>query len=425
MLFVSVGPRQLVILVLGVVVIGLGIVILSEGVTGSEPLSLSYAQPATVTPAPVAVIDPSLPGGASAQSALVLIQGLVERRLVFWPLAGDSPVLEVDRYVHLWPLLPNPAGSRLLYSTDGALMILDIAARRAQVVGELPEGGTVKTAQWSPDGSGIVYVVETKDERFACYTAADGVSLPQEMIRVPGGLPLDVGWLADSQPVAILMGVGPTGGLEARYRLYDPATGGERLLPSDIDVIQPWSPWLSPDGTRQVYPASEKTISDGVCETGPMEVAGAEWMQVILTTVEQGKQTPAFQIDRVYLDRAYWLDDGRIVMRGVANEICAPKASGLYVGQLGDQPVQIVEAESASWIDDQERIVWSVPYAVSPDESLVAWVKNDVEARQSEVYLTPVDGGEAQLLLEAPPTDDSRPFAFQDTQMILQFAWLP
>lgn len=59
-----------------------------------------------------------------------------------------------------------------------------------------------------------------------------------------------------------------------------------------------------------------------------------------------------------------------------------------------------------------------------PDRTQIAWVKNDVAARQASVYLTSVDGGDAALLFAAP-SPPAGAFAFEDTTAILDFVWLP
>ena len=203
-------------------------------------VSVGYVPLPTTTPTPRMPRAFSLPGGVTDTSALVMIQGGVARRLTVWSLGDDAPPVEVDRGIHPAPLLPNPAGTRVLYSVGRAVMVLDVPARRARIIGELPEDGALLSAQWSPNGQMIAYVVQFADERVSFVAWQDGSQPAREVMRVQRGLPIDVAWLADGRPVTIFMRIGPVGGLEARRLVYDWMADERALLPPDVKVFQPY-----------------------------------------------------------------------------------------------------------------------------------------------------------------------------------------
>ncbi|MBN1680281.1 MAG: hypothetical protein JW966_08305 [Anaerolineae bacterium] len=416
--------RNVILGVLLAVVVGLLVIVLDGDDPGAQTTALGYMPLVTATPTAIPVADASLPGGSSSVSALVTVQGLVERRLVLWPLTGDQTPQEIERYVGFWPLMPDPTGRRVLYRTDSALMILDVLARRAHIVGTLPEEGEVMAVQWSPDSSAVTYVVETGERAIAYYARTDGVDGAKPLIEAPSGLLLDVAWLDDGRPVVEYLGVGPVGGLEANHLVINPADGEEKLLSSDTRVIQPHSPTYSPNGIYYLYQSSswEQAKFGQVCTTGPLEIKAASWYP----EYDQPRQV-AFELKNVYFDGANWLQDGRVLMRGITNDVCSPGASGLYIANLGELPRQIVQAHmSYTWKDNDE--LWGVPYALSPDESLVAWVDNDTETHVSSIYLTALElSGDTthNLLFQTEPPRDSKPFVYEDGYMILEFVWLP
>src|SRR5690606_5507391 len=145
----------------------IGLLIVSAGgdsePDSSENVALGYVPLVTPTPIPRTVRIPDLPqpGGGSNNSALVMVQGLVERRLVIWPVSGVKPPLAVDHHVAVWLLMPDPTRSRVLYHTDRAMMVLDLDVQRAHIVGQLPPESTIIAAQWSPDGRAVAFVVES------------------------------------------------------------------------------------------------------------------------------------------------------------------------------------------------------------------------------------------------------------------------
>jgi hypothetical protein len=360
----------------------------------------------------------------------VIIQGLVERRLVVWPLDGSIAPQPVDDHVNLWPLLPDPTGEKVLYSAGKSVFVLNVRERRSVMVGMLPAQSKITQAQWSPDSRAVAYVTATEDEDTSYYASADGMRFAIPMKHVPNGLPLDVAWLDDGRPVTIFMGVGEVGGLEARYQVYDPATGEQYLLSSGMPTMQPWSPWRSPDGSQQVYVEAswDDTKAHNVCKTGPLMLTGADWVYVTAQGGSNDKlRQTVVELHNVYLDRPTWLHDGRILMRGMADEACAPSGSGLYVTRIGDAaPVQIVKAASPYAGSESDGTLWGLSYALSPDQSLIAWSDNDVAARLGSIRLIPVAGGESHIALQvSTPLDKSMPYAFQDQEMILYFIWLP
>jgi len=258
-------------------------------------------------------------------------------------------------------------------------------------------------------------------------TLAAGSQAAQEMQRVPHGLPLDVGWLADGRPVSISLGLGPVGGLSAQYRLFDPASGDAVLLPPDVTVYQPWTPWQSADGSLQVYAVSswEEARYKGACQTGPLAVTGDDWLYAAVQGL--GQQHVIFDLQGMYLDRPMWLPDGRIVFRAVADDICTPQPSGLYIGRIGQAPVKLVEAEPQYISDESDKLLWSTSYALNPTYTRIAWSENDLDTERSTIYVMPLASGTQDVLFETTPPRPSSdaPFAYRDTETILYFIWLP
>jgi dipeptidyl aminopeptidase/acylaminoacyl peptidase len=429
-MFVHITGRKVILAAALAVIIALSLTQWLSRESVSDDLSLDYVPLITPTPIPrhVLAADVPLPGGVSSDSVLVMIQGLVERRLVIWPLAGTKPSQEVDHHVNPGLLLPSPGKTHVLYSTDHTIMVLNVAEQRAYVVAELPDKAKLRNAQWSPDGSAIAFVIEVRDHRVSYYTPADGSRAAAVMLRVPQGLPLDVAWLPDGRPVSIFLAVGPVGGLEARYQLFDPVTEDQIILPPDTPIIQPYAPWRSPDGQQQVYTMSSWTAKDfgDTCREGAIGLADAEWLY--LTSVG-GRGRPlevAFAIEDVFLYWPAWLADGRVLFWGVTDDACPREDSGLYVARLGSEPRQIVQTYPIYDTDDKDGTLWSASYTPSPDLRLVAWIQNDTDTETSTVYLTPISGGESDPLFQTEPVPAGAPrFAFRDTTMILELAWLP
>lgn len=378
------------------------------------------------------VVDPAsitaTPGtsGGSTSSALLLIQGLADSRLVIWPLDNSHPPQEIDRQVSAWPLLPDPGGRYVLYSTRRAVLVLDRAAQRAAIVGTLPDDGKIAVAQWSPDSRALAYVVQTGSRRTAQYTLADGSIAAQVMQEVPVGLPLDVGWLPEGDPATIALGIGPVGGLEAQFQRYDPRLGESFPLPPDTSVIQPWSPWRSPGGDRQAYSVKswDESRYQGQCDAGPLAVTGGGWLyaDTIVHSMTSAHHI-LFEMEGVYLDRPTWLQDGRVLFRATADKACTPLPSGIYLAAPGDEPALFVAAEPDYVSDDSDKLLWGTSYALSPDQAQVAWSWNDVEAGRGTIQLSPLDGGETSALFTTGPAPG--PAEFKDSSMILYFVWLP
>lgn len=403
------------------------LLLLSQVTGGSSAPESDPIRALVVTPTPIPVIDQAGPGGSSSASALVMIQGLKDRRLTVWPLDGTSPLLEVDKQVRTWPLLASTNGQYVLYSTDHTVMVLDVWARRAAIVGDMPDNGQLLFAQWSPDQRAVAYVIQDEEHRTAYYALPDGSMTARPMMQVPGGLPLEVGWLADGYPVVIALGIGTAGGLQADYYLYDPISEDQIALPPDADVIQPWSPWRAPDGQQQLYAVStwEAARYKGTCGTGPLALAGDGW---IYAETEAGTKPPvtAFELRGIYMDRPMWLNDGRIVFRATADPICTDQRSGVYWGRLGQPPQVLVEVEPGYLSDQSDKLVWSTSYALSPDQTLIAWSENDVQAGRGWVRARPLDEGDPITFFETAPITDTteEPFVFRDRAMILYFIWL-
>jgi hypothetical protein len=359
--------------------------------------------------------------------ALALIQGLKARRLVLLPLDGTGAPLEIDRSVQLWPLLPSPDGTRLLYGSAGAVMVFDATARRAVIVGELSDGDRLLTAQWSPAGDAVAYVVRTGPYTVARYALADGPTPPVELLRAPAGLDVDVGWLPDGRPVALYLGLGPVGGLQPFYRLYDPVTRSFAVLPAqDADqVLQPWAPWRSPDGTQQVYTVStwQDARFRGGCRTGPLGLADGSWLAAYV--LSPGEMRLAFEVKGLFMDRPTWLNDGRVLFRAIADPACAVGQSGLYIGRPGETPVRLVTVSPDPLSDEANKAPLGIAYAIDPAQTYLAWSENDSAARRSAVYLMPLAGGTVQTAYRtASPPDDAQPFAYRDQEIILHLVWL-
>lgn len=388
-------------------------------------VSVGYVPLPTTTPTPRMPRAFSLPGGVTDTSALVMIQGGVARRLTVWSLGDDAPPVEVDRGIHPAPLLPNPAGTRVLYSAGRAVMVLDVPARRARIIGELPEGGALLSAQWSPNGQMIAYVAQLADERVSFVAWQDGSQPAREVMRVQRGLPIDVAWLADGRPVTIFMRIGPVGGLEARRLVYDWMADERALLPPDVKVFQPYHPWRSPDGRAQLFPLlGETALPAGGCPTGKIGLVGAEWLPV----AQAGSGTPhevAFEEAQVLLDRPTWLRDGRVLLRGMASADCAQRGSGLYVGVPGEPLRRLTRAAITLDAYDGESALKGIPYAVSPDERFAVWADTDLAARRSLIYRTRLDDGATETLYQTPDRSADALLAFKDREMIVDLVWLP
>jgi len=193
-----------------------------------------------------------------------------------------------------------------------------------------------------------------------------------------------------------------------------------------VTVYQPWAPWKSPDGSQQVYSESswEEARYKGTCQTGPLALTGDEWLYATVQGIVQ-PQHVIFEMEGMYLDRPTWLPDDRIVFRAVADDICTPQPSGLYVARIGQAPVKLVEAEPEYVSDESDKLLWSTSYALDPSYTRIAWSENDLEAERSTIYVMPLAGGEPEVLFQTAPPDSTVAFAYRDSETILYFIWLP
>jgi hypothetical protein len=416
---------------LALVILGAGSWVLltlasSEPSAAIEPLAHGVSARSTAT-AIAAELQSGLPGGASPRSALVMVQGMVDRRLVIWPLHGRSPAQEIDIHVRTWPLLPDPAGMRLLYATDNTVMVFDTVSGKATIIGELPtEDCLFESAQWSPDGRAIAYVVYTNQRGLAYYARADGSTLAVPFQSVPRGMSLEVAWLADSHPAAVSLGVGALGGLEAHVEIYDPTLNVNFLLPPDTVAFQTYAPQRSPDGKQQVFSIYhwDETRYQGACRTGPLGRTNDRWLFLTWQRFSKGFDI-AFEVEGLFMDWPTWLDDGRVLFRGMATEACPEVETGLYIGTPDETPVRLVRTGPSASADDSDKLLWSMSYALSPDQTYVTWTQNDEAARQSTVQLTALATGQTTTLFATTPEPDADPFHYVDNQMILHFTWLP
>ncbi|NDJ76096.1 MAG: hypothetical protein GYB65_07535 [Chloroflexi bacterium] len=411
-----------------VVILGLRLV------RGNEPevkdVETDYVPVVDVTSVPLPVEEtarqdatPSREGGA-----LVMIQGTVNRRLVIWPVDGSGPPQEIDREVSMTPLLPSPDQTHVLYRVAEKLLVLDVAARRAVIVADLPCDCKFISAQWSPDGRAIAYVVEEEDAQWvAYYTRYNGQQRAARLLGVPRGLYLDVAWLPPARPVTIFLSVGPLGGLEARYQVHDPDTGDILPLAANTPVIQPNAPWRSTDGAHQMYQVVDwpYKFDDGECANSTLALTGTTWRYLTLT----GQSHPddiVFVEENVFLDWPTWLDEERVVFRGVSNDSCAPGRSGVYLGRpKSGEANQVVAADYAYMLDEQGDMVWDLSYALSPDNSQVAWSSNDLENERGIIQTVNLDSGDTRTLFETTSPPNSEQFDFVDNRVILHFIWLP
>ncbi len=425
--------RALIVVLAGGVIVALASAALSDDDAPAYTVALNPSREDSTSPPPeVVVANVRLPGGASPGSALVLVQGMVERRLMYWPLVGTMPPREIDHHVRSWPLLADPGGRRVFYATETTAMVFDAQARRSVIVGEFQPDDVIWAVQWSPDGTALAYVVVTENDMVAYYARADGSRPARQMIAVRTGLHLDVAWLPDGRPVAIYLGVGELGGLEPRYEVYNPGIGEMMPLPDDAAWVQTWQPWRSPDGRWSVYSmrAWEETTYRLGCLSGPLGLSDARWLDMASAgepVTGKSSDHTAFEIPGVYLDRPTWLQDGRIVFRGRADGSCTDAATGLYVAAVGEEPVLLAEAGTPYQADEQtgKTTYWAVSYHLSPDETLVAWVDNDEFTRTSRVRLTSLVTGVTTTLYSTPFRLSGPAFFYQDEQMILHFTWLP
>ncbi len=420
--FRRVIPR--IALVLAAVVV-VGAALLSRA---SEPggIAVGYVPLPTHTPTPRMPRAFSLPGGVTDTSALVMVQGSVTRRLTIWSLGNGAPPVEIDRGLRSSLLLPNPAGTRVLYSAGSAVMVLDVPARRAQIVGELPEGGDLIAAQWSPNGQMIAYVVQLAGERVSYVAWQDASQPAREMMRAPRGLPLDVAWLGDGRPVTIFMGIGPVGGLEARPLMYNWMTDERVLLPADVKpLLQPYDPGRSPDGREQLFPMIDTSIRPvGGCPTGRIGLFGEAWLPV----AQAGSGVPhdvAFEEKQVLLGRPTWLQSGDVLVRGMASAACGGSGSGLYLGAPGEPLRQLARAATTLDAYSADGAVSGLPYAVSLDERYVVWADADLAAQRSIVYRTRLDDGQTETLYRTPIRAADSPMEFKDREMVVDLVWLP
>jgi hypothetical protein len=383
----------------------------SQG-TGPAPMGVEAAKSADV------------PGPGS----FLLLQGQQARRLVFWPLYGDEEPQIIDSHVSSSTILPDPTGEHVFYSTPGTVMVLDVDARRASIIGVLAEGSYPVRMQWSPKGQALAYVVREGTQLVAYYALADGATPAVPFMTLHEGLGLDVAWLPDGRPVAIYMGIDPgAGALRAQFMLYDPRVDAVFSLPPDATAIQPWSPWQSPDGSQQVY-ALQQWQGDEYrqeCMTGPLVIFDDEWLPVAIQN-SGGSYTTLFEIYGLFMDWPTWLRDGRIVFRGTADDACQTAESGLYIASPGGKPERLVATEVKYTYDESEKMMWNVSYAINAEETHIAWTENDPDASRSTIYLMPLDASRPpERLYQTPPVADPASMDYRNDEMILSFVWLP
>lgn len=389
----------------------------SLGVAGPAPTIAQTAQPAALTP--------TLPAPAEA---LLLVQGLTAHRLVLWPLDGGAPV-EIDRGVSARPLIVSPEGQRVIYGTQGAALVLDVPAHRAAIVGSFAGGGQLITAQWSPDGRQVAYVVQQGAGLIAYLARADGTADARIMGTTSAGLDLDIAWTGQGDPVLLTLGVGPSGGLARIAQRFDPISGALIVLPDTTPLLQLWDPRRAPDGAAQVFALRswDEARYHGRCGSGPLGLVGTEWLPVALRMLSP-QLSIAFEVEGLYFDQPTWLADGRIVFRAVADTVCTAQRSGVYMARLGETPAPIVEAEPDYVADDADKPLWVTSYALSPDQSRLAWTEHAVGAHYATVYARALAGDPAanpvETLLVITPAPDPDPFAYRDDHLVLQMVWL-
>ena len=387
-----------------------------------DPASAGPVIQATISP----LIEPEQ-AARNADGAFVMIQGMVDRRLVYRPLGSDGPAMEIDRHVGLWPLILSPDGRHLVYATASSLMVFDVDSGRAAIVGRIPDGATVGNVQWAPDSRSLAYSLDAPERRATFTTRADGSTDAIQMTSVPSGLPVDVGWLLDGRPVSIYIGIGQVGGLEARYLAYDPATGEKNVLDEDATVIQPWMPWRSPDRQVQLFPLGQpqETQWTRVCLSGEMGMIGADWLYLTAARIGEPEEM-VFEVDSVFLDRPTWLVDGRVLMRGLPGTACDPGGMGIYLGELGDKsPEQIIQTPPVFDTTNSDALFSSLAFAVGPGEREIAWTTHDRTVGQSAIHVMPLDDGEPRVIYQTALPDGSASYAFQDSALIINFVWLP
>lgn len=403
-------------------VIAVGIALVMNRDAESKPITVRNIPSSTDAPPDHASAPVS---GESGPGGLLLVQGQQARRLVYLPLAGNRTPQVSDAQVSADLLIPNPSGTHVLYSTTGALMVLDVPARRANQISTLPPDSHVVTAQWSPDSSAVTFVVQRGTQLHGYYALADGSIEAQEFISVHEGFGLTVAWLANSGvPVAITLGVNLMGSPEAQYTKYEPTTGDSLMLSPNVTIVQPWSPWRSPDGTQKVYSARTET-ADAYrqdCPGGPLLRLKDPWLPDVAQQSTGGYET-LFELPGLYMDWPTWLDDGRIIFRGIADEACGLYTPGIYIGAVGETPHQLVETQSTYTFDEDEKRIWSVSYALNASQTLLAWAENDLQTQRSTIRIAPLDDpGAPELVFETPP---NTAFDYRNDEMVLSVVWLP
>ena len=98
--------------------------------------------------------------------------------------------------------------------------------------------------------------------------------------------------------------------------------------------------------------------------------------------------------------------------------------------QFSLEPVKLVDAEPKYVADEADKLLWTASYALSPDQTRIAWNETDIDRQVSRIYArslesTAGDGSDLDVMFETDSVEPGVPFAFQDELMVLYFVWLP
>ena len=223
------------------------------------------------------------------------------------------------------------------------------------------------------------------------------------LLQVAAGLPLDVAWLADGRAVTLSLGVGPVGGLETFAYAYDPVPPGNGRAAAR-NAADPALAALALAGRPAAGLRRQnlgRSTLKGTCGTGPLTIVGSGWLYSEL--LSSATQTTGFELQGIYLGIA---PPGCTMAAFLSARQRIKPARNSLPGCISARSVrtpQLLAAAEPDYVSDQsDKLLWSTSYALSPDESLVAWTENDVEAGRGRVNLTPLDGGRRRSCSRPP-----------------------
>jgi dipeptidyl aminopeptidase/acylaminoacyl peptidase len=133
-----------------------------------------------------------------------------DRRRVLKPLSSGLPVVSTfgKRWHNLAGLQIDPRANRartLTTRASAGLEIVDATTGRTTTV-ELPQGATLSSPQWSPDGSQIAFLANFDDATYV-YVADAATGRPRRVSTMPvlATLVTTVHWTADGKSIATVL----------------------------------------------------------------------------------------------------------------------------------------------------------------------------------------------------------------------------